>query len=81
LSLVGVPPPKDNQTNSTNIRIIEYSLQAALHLELHQNNLFFRFENSLRKSDALIFRRSCSLRRKFGNKGGAYGFAPSSPPL
>jgi len=30
-----------------------------LELQLHQNNnLFFRFENSLRKSDALIFRRS-----------------------
>ena len=45
---------KIQQTSESLNRAFELQLE----LHLHQNNLFFRFENSLLKSDALIFRRS-----------------------
>jgi len=45
---------KIQKTSESLNRVSELQLE----LKLHQNNLFFRFENSLRKNDALIFRRS-----------------------
>jgi len=45
---------KIQQTSESRNRAFELQLE----LKLHQNNLFFRFENSLRKSDAVIFFRS-----------------------
>jgi len=71
---------KIQQTSESLNRAFEQQLE----LQLHQNNLFFRFEISLRKSDALIFRRSVFfflslLFPFFWPRGG--GQLPPLPPL
>jgi len=51
----GAPPQKKTTREiQKNSETLNRAFELQQELKLHQNNLFFRFEISLRKSDALI---------------------------